>query len=938
MSVRDDIQKLYIGYLGRPADAAGLDYWEKDINDGVMTMEQLRSNLVNEQPEYAEIYGDKTRTELVTKIYTNLFERAPDAAGLEYWVNGDGSTVEADQLIEAFLNAASTDDQAVVDNKLEVANHYTAELGGADTFDKAEAAAFIDAVDGTDASVTSAKADIDAAVAVSGETFTLTTSTDEFIGTAANDQFDATQATYNSADFVFDQNSDDADTFNLTTTSNITAVPTVKNIENFNVEVSKVGVFNFAADNVTGTTNFTFDRNDLLDGAIDGTGSVAVTGANDATYVAGEQINDFSVTFATNEAASTVDATAAAGDVTVAGIDEAGVTVQGAADQAVSVSGGTDSVAVVNISGDVDVTNAVDDLTLNATAESTFALNAIVETLTLEGDADITVEMGAGALDAEELVNNATGAVKLVVATPAGMDLSNVDAVTSIELVGDFTGKTIDVNSDQLITTADDQGAGVNITAAEDNATARFAALNNEATAAVTVAGLGFGSLSTTDGVAGDFDTAYVDASADKLAFTTGIDMGGDLVDSDGNGSYANGAGLIVTGTQDVDLGTVVNAASISSASTGEITLVSQGNADAEQTIVAGAGNDTVEVDDTATQTATGVDTLFVANLGTGDDTLTITRAATDSQFVTGEDNDTVTVANGVTGDVIVVTGAGDDKLTLDDSGTHAINLGAGTNTLTLTANATATDATLTLGTADVIKATGTADITDATLTGGASEVNVDTGVTLTIGADQMSSFGEFELKGTGILEVDASAETAGVTIDGSNITLGFGTAATFAVIDGQGDDVIYGTIGDDNIDLSTGGSDIYVNNDIDNNGTDTIVSFTTDTDGAGSSAGTDTLQFSDADLKGITGFTEYTGTGTSVTLSDGTAVEFVVGDSSATPSTAVASGAEAAFIFDTNNKTLSFDADGTGTEAAVDIVTLTGVTDLAVEDFGFVA
>jgi S-layer protein len=174
MSVRDDIQKLYIGYLGRPADAAGLDYWEKEISDGVMTMEQLRSNLVNEQPEYAEIYGDKTRAQLVTEIYTNLFERAPEAAGFEYWVNGDGSTVEADQLIEAFLNAASTDDQAVVDNKLEVANHYTAELGGADTFDKAEAATFIDAVDGTDASVIDAKGDIDAAVAVSGETFTLT--------------------------------------------------------------------------------------------------------------------------------------------------------------------------------------------------------------------------------------------------------------------------------------------------------------------------------------------------------------------------------------------------------------------------------------------------------------------------------------------------------------------------------------------------------------------------------------------------------------------------------------------------------------------------------------------------------------------------------------------------------------------------------------------
>lgn len=120
-----EIQKLYIGYLGRAADKAGLNYWVNDIATGVMTMEQLRANLTNEQPEYTDIYGGLTRRQLVSQIYRNLFEREPDADGLNYWVSGGGSIVNADQLIVAFLNAASPADRLVLDNKTTVAMHYT---------------------------------------------------------------------------------------------------------------------------------------------------------------------------------------------------------------------------------------------------------------------------------------------------------------------------------------------------------------------------------------------------------------------------------------------------------------------------------------------------------------------------------------------------------------------------------------------------------------------------------------------------------------------------------------------------------------------------------------------------------------------------------------------------------------------------------------------
>jgi len=96
-----------------------------------------------------------------------------------------------------------------------------------------------------------------------------------------------------------------------------------------------------------------------------------------------------------------------------------------------------------------------------------------------------------------------------------------------------------------------------------------------------------------------------------------------------------------------------------------------------------------------------------------------------------------------------------------------------------------------------------------------------------------------------------------------------------------------------------------------------------------------DKLQFSDTDLLAATGFTTYGGGNTAVTFAGGVnKAELVV----ATGGALVATSATAAFLFDTATGKLSFDSDGTGVTAAVDIVTLTGVNTLAVGDFAFVA
>ncbi|WP_417780657.1 hypothetical protein [Stutzerimonas xanthomarina] len=127
---------------------------ELNAEPALMTLENLRANFVNEQPEYEEIYGGLTRDETIIEIYNNLFGRAPDATGLAYWSTGEGAAVNADQLVVAFLNGASAADAQVVTNKVLVASIYTSAAG--DNFSTEDAAAILVGVDGTTASVSDA--------------------------------------------------------------------------------------------------------------------------------------------------------------------------------------------------------------------------------------------------------------------------------------------------------------------------------------------------------------------------------------------------------------------------------------------------------------------------------------------------------------------------------------------------------------------------------------------------------------------------------------------------------------------------------------------------------------------------------------------------------------------------------------------------------------
>ncbi len=150
MATSAQVQQLYIALLGRAADKPGLDWWLENINGGERTLEQAAAAFTTSE-EYVATYGSLQGAELVTAVYSNLFERTPSAEEVAYWVE-DGRP--ADELLAAFLTYASPADRAVINNKVFVAEAYSNATG--EDYNLEAAAQIIADVNGTAASVTAA--------------------------------------------------------------------------------------------------------------------------------------------------------------------------------------------------------------------------------------------------------------------------------------------------------------------------------------------------------------------------------------------------------------------------------------------------------------------------------------------------------------------------------------------------------------------------------------------------------------------------------------------------------------------------------------------------------------------------------------------------------------------------------------------------------------
>lgn len=121
----EQVAQIYVATFNRAPDAAGINYWMTQSFGGNPTIEQIASSFFDQSEAQAFYQDMNTTSALVAAAYQNLFNRAPDSAGQAYWVAEiDAGRVSQSNMLLALVNGAqdSADglDRSIMSNKTTV--------------------------------------------------------------------------------------------------------------------------------------------------------------------------------------------------------------------------------------------------------------------------------------------------------------------------------------------------------------------------------------------------------------------------------------------------------------------------------------------------------------------------------------------------------------------------------------------------------------------------------------------------------------------------------------------------------------------------------------------------------------------------------------------------------------------------------------------------
>jgi len=102
---REEVTEIYVATFNRAPDAVGLDYWMND--SGFTDINDVASSFFD-SVEAKEMYPDGTSYEdMVQNAYQNLFGRSADTGGLTYWIGElDAGHFSQSLMLQAMINGA----------------------------------------------------------------------------------------------------------------------------------------------------------------------------------------------------------------------------------------------------------------------------------------------------------------------------------------------------------------------------------------------------------------------------------------------------------------------------------------------------------------------------------------------------------------------------------------------------------------------------------------------------------------------------------------------------------------------------------------------------------------------------------------------------------------------------------------------------------------
>ena len=118
----ESVSRLYIAEIGRAPDTAGLKYW---VESSGLSLEEIAESFF-EQEELRRKYPESISIdEFIEAVYGNLFARSPDREGLEYWREQlQSGKVKREQFILAVVNGARGEDADILRNRTEAGLYF----------------------------------------------------------------------------------------------------------------------------------------------------------------------------------------------------------------------------------------------------------------------------------------------------------------------------------------------------------------------------------------------------------------------------------------------------------------------------------------------------------------------------------------------------------------------------------------------------------------------------------------------------------------------------------------------------------------------------------------------------------------------------------------------------------------------------------------------
>ena len=410
-----ELQKLYVAFFNRPADPAGLAYWQDAMAAGIsldVVARQFASS-----PEYQVLYQGTTMAQQVDAIYQNLFGRPAEPAGLTFWSGlMTQGQVHAGNLVLAVMAGAQNADAVTVANKVNAADSFTSALaplpdGGAyaGTAAAAAARAWLASVGAETGTLAEASASLGAAVSAvidagmgrtpvpvvtvdspsvpsapstpSGpQIYTLSAGIDILTGTAHDDSFDGTLLDSLSVSDTIDGGAG-MDTLNLKVSG--TAAPAgvaITAIETLNLGTTGAG-YTIDASLYAGLEQLNLTATAALAGGetagainVKGASTVNITQSTTTTGAFGTTATQAAVTVTGTADTKTVTVTQTAAALavlnSVAGIANGAVSITDVNSASLTESGAITTVTLNNFSAATVNSNAVSTVTIGGTGTS----------------------------------------------------------------------------------------------------------------------------------------------------------------------------------------------------------------------------------------------------------------------------------------------------------------------------------------------------------------------------------------------------------------------------------------------------------------------------------------------------------------------------------------------------------------------------------------